>query len=166
MRTKMKAHLKMIQFGNTYSNFIRGQRWSLVSAALAVIGVTVLVFLTLRKRGWGKIMGGAQRKRDRERESSWPSQLGYGTAAWRNPWASETTVLNSRYLVSACPEWGPLHHVPLPLSALDIFILSGPLLDVPPQWLPSALDLPCADGPPLVWALQAGWGDSGGGGGG
>lgn len=64
----MKDHLNMIQFGNTYSNFIRGQRWSLVSAALAVIGVTVLVFLTLRKRGWGKMMGGAEEARQRKRE--------------------------------------------------------------------------------------------------
>lgn len=70
--------------------------------------------------------------------------------------------------MSACPERGPLHqYVPLPLSAPDIFILSGPLLYVPPQWLQSALDLPCADGPLLsgpLKALQAGWSEGGGGG--
>ena len=122
---------------DTYSGFIRGQRWSLMSAALAVIGVTVFVCLTLCKRGLRRRdhedmergEEGVERKGDRGRESSRPSQLGYGTAAWTNPWASETTVLNSRYLVSACPERGPLHqYVPLPLSAPDIFILSGPLL--------------------------------------
>lgn len=143
-----------LEVHNTYSSFIRGQRWSLMSTALAVIGVTVFVCLTLckrglRRRGWGGRRGG-----DRERESSWPSQLGYGTAARTNPWASETTVLNSRYLVTACPERGPLHqYVPLPLSAPDIFILSGPLLDVPPQWLPSVLAPSCADGPLLVALL-------------
>ncbi|CAB1447419.1 unnamed protein product [Pleuronectes platessa] len=31
----------------------------------------------------------------------------------------------------------------------------GPLLDVPPQWLPSVLRLSCADGPPLVRPMQA-----------
>lgn len=71
--------------------------------------------------------------------------------------------------MSACPERGPLHqYVPLPLSAPDIFILSGPLLYVPPQWLPSALALSCADGPLLVaplWALEAGWGKRRGAGG-
>ena len=144
------------------------KRWSLMSVALAVIGVTVFVCLTLRKRGLRQAgcreSGGAEGRGDRERECLRPSQLGYGTAARTNPWASETSVLNSRYLVSACPERGSLHqYVPLPLSAPDIFILSGPLLYVPPQWLPSALDLPPgADGPLLVsplWALQAGWGE-------
>lgn len=146
-----------LRLHNTYSNFIRGQRWSLVSAALAVIGVTVFVCLTLCKRGLGvcrmKTCKGSRGwwRIDRGRESSWPSQLGYGTAAWTNPWASETTVLNSRYLVSACPERGPLHqYVPLPLSAPDIFILSGPLLYVPPQWLPSVFTRSHADGPLLV----------------
>lgn len=68
-----------------------GQRWSLVLEALAVIGVTAFVCLTLCKRGlipkrmtreWGGWYWG---QRDRERGSLWPSQLGYGTAAWTNP---------------------------------------------------------------------------------
>lgn len=28
---------------------------------------------------------GVEGTRDRERESLWPAQLGYGTAAWTNP---------------------------------------------------------------------------------
>lgn len=36
---------------NTYSNFISGRRRSLMSAALAIMGVTVFVCLTLCKRG-------------------------------------------------------------------------------------------------------------------
>lgn len=60
-----------------------------MSAALAVIGVNVFVCLTLRKkRVKAERMNRGEEtegERDRERESLWPSQLGYGTAAWTNP---------------------------------------------------------------------------------
>lgn len=65
------------------------KRWSLMSVALAVIGVTVFVCLTLRKRGLRQAgcreSGGAEGRGDRERECLRPSQLGYGTAARTNP---------------------------------------------------------------------------------
>lgn len=87
--------MNRIQFGrvrSTCSNFIRGPKTEpCVSAALAVAGVSVVVCLTLRKRGlMPKRMtregwGGGGGKRDMERRSLRPSQLGYGTAAWTNP---------------------------------------------------------------------------------
>lgn len=53
-----------------------------MSPALAVIGVTVFVCLTLRKRGLRQ--RGREGQEGAEGKSLWPSQLGYGTAAWTN----------------------------------------------------------------------------------
>lgn len=72
---KMVLIWSSLKLYNTYSDFIRGQRWSLMSAALAVIGVTVFVCLTLCKRGlgsggWrhGKRGGGGGEDTKRKRE--------------------------------------------------------------------------------------------------
>lgn len=72
---KMVLIWSSLKLHNTYSDFIRGQRWSLMSAALAVIGVTVFVCLTLCKRGlgsggwrYGKRGGGGGEDTKRKRE--------------------------------------------------------------------------------------------------
>lgn len=69
---------------NTYSNFIRGQRRSLVSAALAVIGVSVFVCLTLRKRGLMPAGGGGGGGAGPERGSGRvPGLLALPVRLWR-----------------------------------------------------------------------------------